>query len=88
MENDYPYQLTESYKTKGECRRECKGIIRQIEKYEGAGKGYDIRERGGKWAVYTSGELGYAGQVPCDNEDIQGEEVTVLQYRDLLKRVR
>ena len=88
MNKKFNYPLTVSFKSEGECWRECRGIIEQIEKYEGRNKGFDIREENGKWAVYTSGDLAKEEFCYPKDGDKAGGETNLLQYRDILRRVR
>jgi hypothetical protein len=77
----YRYQLTEWVKDKGELRY----AIKQIEQYEGKGKGFIVREDNGRWAVYTKGDLvveqGYIRKPKSE----PGECHRLLQYTDIIR---
>ncbi len=78
--NTYNYQLT-----KWLDRGELDEVIQQIETYEGEGKGYYIGERGGKWAVFTKGDLVVDTKDFKSYKGLQQGELTLLQYRDMVR---
>jgi len=79
----FKYQLT-NWLPKEKLRE----AIRQIEKYEGQGKGYCLREDAGKWAIFTEGL--YIDEGSEDNPyGISTEgEINILGCQELLRRAR
>ena len=80
----YRYQLTEWVKDKGELHE----AIKQIEQYEGKGKGYIVREDNGRWAVYTKGDLVYKRGYIRKPKGDEGAYPTIFQYRDIIRRAK
>ena len=74
----YPFQLTRWLK-----REDLDDIILQIESYEGENKGYCVRERDGKWAVFTKGDLVVERKTDMPDPDMEGATFTIPQYRNL-----
>ena len=83
----YTFQLTKNFKTRGECWRECKSVIKQIEEYEGRKKGYRVRKTPKGWAVFTTGILAEQWEPDDHKGDIPSGELSLPQYRNIIRRV-
>jgi len=80
---EYPYQLT-CYLTK----RGLRYVVRQIEKYEGKGKGYRLGERGGKWAVFTKGDMVVTKPDTRSYRSPFPPGYSLLQYRSAIQKAK
>ena len=76
----YGHRLTEWLE-----KEELNNVIKQIETYEGKGKGYHLRKRDGKWAVFTEGDMVIRKQDVKSHKSKRQRVPTILQYRDMVR---